>query len=86
MMLFIAPWSVDMRKAVKDYDPNGDGGLTRRPGTGVTYSPTGTWGDPTLATREKGERVVEALTATLLADVAALRDAPLPEKKTGPGR
>jgi creatinine amidohydrolase len=78
MMLVIAPNTVDMAKAVKDFDPNGKGGLTRTPGTGVTYSPTGVWGDPTLATREKGEKVVEAYVKGLVADVRALRATPLP--------
>jgi creatinine amidohydrolase len=78
MMLVIAPETVDMSKAVKDYDPNGKGGLSRKPGTGATYSPTGVWGDATLATREKGERVVEAYMKGLVADVRALRAAPLP--------
>jgi creatinine amidohydrolase/Fe(II)-dependent formamide hydrolase-like protein len=31
------------------------------------------WGDATLATREKGERVVEAMVAGVLADIEALR-------------
>ena len=32
----IVPETVDMTKAVKDYDPNGKGGLSRKPGTGAT--------------------------------------------------
>jgi creatinine amidohydrolase len=78
MMLVIAPEAVDMSKAVKDYDPNGKGGLSRKPGTGATYSPTGVWGDATLATRAKGERVVEAYVAGLVADIRALRATPIP--------
>lgn len=65
MMLYIAPEAVRMDRAVKDYHPDkGPGGLTRDPEakTGV-YSPTGSWGDPTLATREKGRIVTEALVA-----------------------
>jgi creatinine amidohydrolase len=42
------------------------------------YSSTGSCGDPTLATRDKGERLVRALIDALVADVAALRAAPLP--------
>jgi creatinine amidohydrolase len=77
MMLYLAPETVDMTRAVKDYRP-GSGPLTRDPrGPGV-YSPTGTWGDPTLATRAKGERIVHALIDALVADVEALRRAPLP--------
>ncbi|HEX3758161.1 MAG TPA: creatininase family protein [Kofleriaceae bacterium] len=77
MMLYIAPGSVDMSRAVKDYHP-GTGPLTRKPDGPGTYSPTGSWGDPTLATRAKGERLVQALVDALVADVEALRVAPLP--------
>jgi creatinine amidohydrolase len=80
MMLVIAPEAVDMSKAVKDFDPNGAGGLSRKQGTGVTYSPTGIWGDPTLATRKKGDAIVQAYLAALLADIEALRAAPLPQR------
>ena len=72
MMLFIAPGKVDMAKAVKDFDPRpGRKGLTRNPEGKGTYSKTGIWGDPTLATREKGRIVVEA---TVQAIVAQVRD------------
>jgi creatinine amidohydrolase len=77
MMLYIAPDTVDMSRAVKDYHP-GSGPLTRNPDGPGVYSPTGSWGDPTLATRVKGERLVNALNDALVADVAALRAAPLP--------
>src|ERR1043166_3430464 len=41
MMLYIAPQSVDMSKAVKDYHPdNGGRGLTRNPNGDGVYSPT----------------------------------------------
>jgi creatinine amidohydrolase len=78
MMLYIAPATVDMKRAVKDYDPVPSGGLTRKRGGKGAYSPTGIWGDPTLATREKGERVVEAMVKGLLQDIEGLRQAPLP--------
>ena len=72
MMLFIAPDKVDMAKAVKDFDPRpGRKGLTRNPEGKGTYSKTGIWGDPTLATREKGRIVVEA---TVQAIVGQVRD------------
>jgi creatinine amidohydrolase len=78
MMLYLAPDSVDMKKAVKDYHGNAPGGLTRDPkGKGV-YSPSGVWGDATLATREKGRIVTEALLVSILGDIDALRAAPLP--------
>lgn len=82
MMLYIAPETVDMRKAAKDYHPReGQGGLSRTllpPGEPGVYSPTGIYGDATLATREKGEAVVEALVAGILRDIEALRGCPLP--------
>jgi creatinine amidohydrolase len=79
-MLAIAPHRVDMTKAVKDYvPPDADGKkapkLVRHPDEDGTYSPTGTWGDPTLATRRKGERLAAAVVEALAADVDALRSA-----------
>ncbi len=69
MMLYIAPQSVQMKKATRDLNPHQPGGLTRDPKGKGTYSPTGAWGDPTLATREKGQAVVESLLTTLLKDI-----------------
>ena len=66
MMLYLAPQSVDMNKAVCDYDPGDKPGLTRRPGTGQTYSPTGVFGDATLATKAKGKAVIEAMVAHIV--------------------
>jgi creatinine amidohydrolase len=61
-----------MSKAVKDYDPRpGRRGLTRDPEGRGTYSKTGIYGDPTLATKEKGRIIVEA---TVRAIVAQVRD------------
>ena len=75
MMLYMAPHTVDMRRAVADYHP-GDGPLTRDPNGPGTYSPTGTYGDPTLATRAKGEKLVSALLAGILRDIEMLRHMP----------
>lgn len=72
-MLYMYPDRVDMSKAVKDDSPQGTGGLTRTPGNGKTYSPSGTWGDATLATREKGRVIVEATVAAILREIEALR-------------
>ena len=83
MMLYIAPDDVDMKKAVKDYHPRrGKGGLTRSPNGEGIYSPTGIWGDPTLATREKGQRVTEALIESVLREIEDLRRSPVPELKS----
>ncbi len=73
MMLYMFPDRVDMSKAVKDDSPQGTGGLSRVQGDGRTYSPSGTWGDATLATREKGRVVVEAMVAGMLREIDALR-------------
>ena len=78
MMLYIAPETVRMKKAAKDLNPNQPGGLTRDPQGKGTYSPTGAWGDPTLATREKGQAVTESLVSTILKDIEELRQAALP--------
>src|SRR5215468_1986897 len=77
IMLYIAPETVIMARARKDFSP-GTGPLTRDPARPGVYSPTGTWGDPTLATRAKGERITKALVDALVADIEALRIAPLP--------
>lgn len=83
MMLYIAPGRVDMSKAAKDINPRlgGRGPLTREKGreTG-RYSPTGIYGDATLATREKGRVVVEAMVAGMLREIDELRKASLPAK------
>ncbi|MGZ7064760.1 MAG: creatininase family protein [Candidatus Aminicenantales bacterium] len=73
MMLYIAPELVNMSKAVKDYDARPDRkGLTRDPkGEGV-YSPSGIWGDPTLATRDKGRVIVEATVEEIVRQVREL--------------
>jgi len=75
MMLYIAPETVDMSRAVKDYDarPNRRG-LTRDPEGSGHFSPTGIWGDPTLATREKGEIIVETAVKEIIREVQALID------------
>jgi creatinine amidohydrolase len=73
MMLELAPGTVKLELAKKDANPPARGGLTRDPakGRGV-FSPTGAWGDPTLASAEKGRRLVEALVDAILAEIAAL--------------
>ncbi len=79
MLLYIAPETVDMAKAVRDYHhESGPGGLTRTPGGRGVYSPTGVWGDATLATREKGRAVVEALVSAIVQDIESLARSPVP--------
>lgn len=78
MMLYIAPDTVRMSKAEKDLHPHHPGGLTRDPNaTDKVYSPTGAWGDPTLATREKGQILVEATVKAILGDIQKLQELPL---------
>jgi creatinine amidohydrolase len=77
MMLFIAPWTVDMSKATKDF-PHGTGPMTPDPSKGERCSPSGIYGDATLATRAKGEKVCNCVTQSILADIDALRAGPLP--------
>jgi len=81
MMLYIAPETVRMKKAARDLNHKQPGGLTRDPQGKGTYSPTGAWGDPTLATREKGQAVVESLVTTILKDIDEVRQTALPGSK-----
>lgn len=83
MMLYMDPASVDMTKAVKDYDENGKGRLTRVEGAQGTYSPTGVWGDATLATAKKGKKLVEALVAGVIKDIEKLRAHPIESRSRG---
>lgn len=69
MMLYIAPETVRMELAAPDVHPaKAPGPLTRTPNPerGI-YSRTGAYGDPTAATREKGERIVEAVVEHIVA-------------------
>ena len=64
-----------MSKAVKDYDPSGGRGLTRDPDNiGPKYSPTGIFGDPTLATVEKGSVAEEARVRFIVEELRSLID------------
>lgn len=78
MMLVIAPQNVDMSKAVKDFDKTGRGRLSRSIHAGFTYSPTGIWGDASLASAEKGEAVVKSLLAGVINDLQKIRQTALP--------
>jgi creatinine amidohydrolase len=84
MMLYMAPSSVTMEKAVKDYHPSDEPTLTRNPHGKGAYSPTGVYGDATLATREKGAAVTEAVVAGILKDIEDLRQEPVPRDPARP--
>jgi hypothetical protein len=78
MMLYIAPEIVKLGLARRDIHPERDeanpGGLTRDPNAARgTYSPTGAWGDPTLATVDKGRIVAEALVSHIVDFPGAIR-------------
>lgn len=80
MMLYIAPDRVDMSLAVREDNPRGAGGLTRRTDGPGTHSESGVWGDATLATAEKGRIVVEATVEGIVADLRTLREAEPPRR------
>jgi creatinine amidohydrolase len=74
MMLYIKPEIVDMAKAVKDYNPLNGRGLTRdqyNKKAGV-YSESGIYGDPTLATADKGKIIVESLVQHIVKEIETL--------------
>ena len=76
MTLYMAPATVDMRKAAKDYHPSEVRRFTRDPKARGIYSPTGIFGDATLATRAKGRQITQALVAGILKDIEELRRSP----------
>ena len=90
MALHVDPAVVDMNVAVREYGVASDPlRLTRRQGNAGTYSPTGVFGDDaTLATRDKGRTLLDALVTAIQADIEATRRAPLPaagRSRTAPG-
>jgi creatinine amidohydrolase len=73
MMLYIAPHVVHMKKATRDLNESKPGGLTRDRNKLGTYSSTGAWGDPTLATRAKGKVVVEEMVDAIVKEIDELK-------------
>lgn len=71
MMLELAPETVDMNLAVKDYHPN-NGYLSRAKSENRTFSQTGIFGDPTLATEEKGKIIVDNLVSYITEQIKSL--------------
>ena len=81
MILFMQPAAVRMDRAVADGERVRSGPLTRDPRrTDRHYSPSGVFGDPTLATWQKGERITEATIAAILKDIDDLALAALPRR------
>ena len=76
MMLYIDSSVVTMARAPNDYHP-GSGGLTRDSATAArekkTWSRSGTFGNATLATRDKGRQLVEAQVRDMLGEIERLR-------------
>lgn len=70
LMLYIAPELVNMSKAVDD-GKEGEGILNRIKGQGI-YSPSGVYGQATLATSEKGQIVAESLMGQVIKDISRL--------------
>jgi creatinine amidohydrolase len=86
MMLYMAPSTVDMKKAAKDYHPSNERGLTRNPNGRGVYSVTGIFGDATLATRAKGEQITKVLVLGILREIEDLRSLPIKTQQgTGSG-
>ena len=79
MLLYAAPEVVDMSRAVRDFSPAAAfGRLTRRrDGPGI-FSPSGVWGDATLAAKDKGGTIVETMVPALVQDIEDLRAADVP--------
>ena len=74
MMLVVDPARVTMARATRELAPESAPFRLSRAGDGRgTYSPSGVWGDATLATREKGEALVEALVIAIRNDIEDLR-------------
>src|SRR5690606_15925931 len=73
LMLYIAPERVRMELAMKDCEEDSGGPLSRTRGDGSVFSPTGAWGDPALATREKGKLLASRLVDGIVDDITSLR-------------
>jgi creatinine amidohydrolase len=79
LMLHIAPDAVEMSRAVRNLgSPPQPFRLTRRQGGDGLYSPSGVFGDPTLATAAKGAAMAEGILKMVLDDINRLRKEPLP--------
>ena len=79
LMLRIAPSLVDMSRAAREFAPSSSPfRLTperTRPGT---HSPSGVWGDATVASGERGQALLELLVAATQRELESLRRASLP--------
>ena len=79
MILYMRPEAVRMDRARADGLVARSGPLTRDPASPTGHvTASGVFGDPTLATREKGEKVTEAKVAGILAEIDALAATTVP--------
>jgi creatinine amidohydrolase len=85
--LFLQPDLVDMDRAVTDYGderpkeyPGYEPGLFSRDRGDPEYSETGLFGDPKLATAEKGRRALQILTRQWLLALEGFAQTPLPSR------
>ena len=83
ILLHVAPHQVDMTKAVKEFGTDStraQRAMGNRPAGRLTYSASGIFGDPTLATAEKGKLVIDAVVAEAVKNIEQVRRAPLPQQ------
>jgi creatinine amidohydrolase/Fe(II)-dependent formamide hydrolase-like protein len=84
MVLYMQPGAVRMEKAAAGGEADRPGPLTRDPNRkDGLFSASGVFGDARLASRQKGERVVEAAVRDILSEIDALGSAPVPEGTPG---
>ena len=81
-MLYIAPSLVNMKKAVKEYGVEGKPRALLPPTNYRSYWQSGVYGDATLATREKGKRLVEAFVEDVVKEIDDLKRAELPKAES----
>ena len=87
MLLYIDSTLVEMSRATRELAPESSPfQLSRRDGGRGTYSATGVWGDATLATREKGRILVEALYRAVRGEIDDLRRSPPPVATEAPAQ
>jgi len=71
-MMYLAPETVRMELAKPDFHGDTPGPLSRTEKPDTTFSPTGAWGNPTLATKVKGEALVTCLMHGITGDIEVL--------------
>lgn len=81
-ILYLRPDLVDMKKAVNDSSSKGGQGiLSPVQMENVSYSPSGIVGYAALATKEKGERYLQAFTREMIKEIDSITTCMLPSVK-----